>query len=287
MAGLLTGAMKGLSEAGQSYAGRVLDERMEARRAERLAGLKREERTYQEGREDKRYGRQKEQKAEDVKREAELYERRQGEEEQRYGRRQGEEETKYQRRLAEAKGKEAYTSPEGYMYEGGKPKMYQPSGEQAEAEITKGGLLEDAYLPGRQAEYEEALEPKHAKATTAAKKSDPAALKIADTIAKKFNVPWQEAWNISQRSKSDPREVSLELFRKRRSDVETNMVEESEEETWQFVRNAMAGAGFESKKKPLVKIPRPKTKEEIRDAYRKGDIKREEAIKQIKALEQK
>jgi len=49
--GLLTGAAKGLAQAGQDYAEGVLDSKMEERRAARLAGIKQEDRAYSEKRE--------------------------------------------------------------------------------------------------------------------------------------------------------------------------------------------------------------------------------------------
>jgi hypothetical protein len=264
--GLLTGAAKGLGESLSDIGEGIISEQMQMRREKRLAearGAERaEERGYKEG-----------VRAEERELEEERYGRRQTEEQKKYERRQGEEEKKYQRRLAEEEASREYVDPEGRIYRGGKPVMVTPP-----AERVPEGLLSSAATDVLRDEMEARREPVQALKGISGAKAAPAAIQTAEWIAQAFNVTPKEAWDISMRGKNDPREMALELFRKRRKDVDDQAMDETEEQSWAFVERALQRVGFGSERKPAQAGANYATKEEVRDAFRRGEIDEAKAI---------
>lgn len=67
----------------------------------------------------------------------------------------------------------------------------------------------------------------------------PAQVATAEWLMKNVNVNADTAWKMVNTAKSDPKKLALDLFRKRRADVEKNLTTESEEETRDWVERTM------------------------------------------------
>lgn len=282
--GILSGAAKGFAKAGGEVASGIISDQLEARRQERLASIRAsetaEQREYQKG-----------VRAEEAEREAEIYGRRTAEEQERYQRRQTEadkkeaariaaEEKKYQRRKTEQEEGREYTTPEGRVIRGGKAVQYQPSEEQIEEEIQGRTAEGDAYLPGLIEEVSEAEKPRDLKIGSRGGKSDePAMVKAVRSIAQWYGVSEKEAHKIYQRSKGDPRKIAANMYQDRLSEVTEKFLDETPDQSWDRVADAMTRAGYEG-----FETKGYQTKEQVRDALRRGEISREEAKRKIQEI---